>query len=93
MARDYARLKELLQSQETFPHLFTYKFIGRNSPGFAAAVAGFEKNFPALKLEASRLSKGDGHVALTYKHTAGSAEEIVFVFEAIARLPDLLVIL
>jgi putative lipoic acid-binding regulatory protein len=93
MSKDYSRLKELLETQESFPLEFTYKFIGKNTPAFATGVGQFEKAYPKLKLQSSRMSKGDAHVALTYVITAGDADQIIQVFEAISRIPDLHVIL
>lgn len=90
---DYTQLKALLEEQETFPLAYTHKFIGKNTPEFAAAVEGLERRFGALTLEHARLSAGDGHLAMTYQFRAASAQEVIDLLEATSKLRDVRVIL
>lgn len=93
MPKDYSKLKQLLEEQESFPLQFTHKFIGKNSPRFVQGVERLEKQWPALKLQSSRTSKGDAHVALTYVVEVKSADEVIVLLEATGRIEDILVIL
>lgn len=90
---DYARLKALLEEQETFPHRYIHKIIGRNTPKFAEGVERLQEQFPNLKLETARLSKGEMHLALTYYLHAENADEVVALLEATHQLEDLHLIL
>jgi putative lipoic acid-binding regulatory protein len=91
--KDYTKLKALLEAQETFPLDFIHKFIGRNSPAFAAGVAELERRHPELKLQHSRMSQGDAHVALTYTFRAESADAILVVLRATDEIADLIYVL
>jgi putative lipoic acid-binding regulatory protein len=91
--KDYVKLQQMLEDHETFPHSFTYKFIGRNTPEFASSVAALERDTPALKPVASRESSGGAHLAKTYVFDAPSAEAIIDVYRAIEKLKDLMVVL
>jgi putative lipoic acid-binding regulatory protein len=93
MKKDYAKLKQLLEEQETFPLSFTYKFIGHHTPAFAKAVDELERKFPGLKHELSRESSGGKHLAKTYRYDAADAEAVLDVFRAIELLEDLLIVL
>jgi putative lipoic acid-binding regulatory protein len=93
VTKDYAELKRLLEDLETFPHRFTFKFIGRHSETFALSVAKLEQRFPGLRHEQSRESNGGKHVAKTYTMEATSADEIIDVFKAIEKVEDVLVVL
>jgi putative lipoic acid-binding regulatory protein len=90
---DFSKLKELLEEQETFPTQFLHKFVGRNTPEFARAVAELEKRFPSAKLQISRTSASQAHLALTYQFGAGSADDIVALLVATHALDDILVVL
>lgn len=92
-AHDYSKLKALLEAQETFPHRYVHKFIGRNSPRFAQSVEAFQARFPKLELQHARLSKGEAHLALTFHLVAESADEIIAVLEATADIEDLHLVL
>ncbi len=91
--KDYTKLKALLESQESFPIEFIHKFIGRNTPAFATGVAELERRHPELKLQHSRMSQGDAHVALTYTFQAASADAIIVVLRATDEIPDLAYVL
>ena len=91
--RDYEQLKKLLEDQETFPHRFIVKFIGKNGPRFATGIDVFEKRYPKLTLQSARTSAGDGHLAMTYALQADNADEIIEVLKAVAVIDDVLVIL
>jgi putative lipoic acid-binding regulatory protein len=93
MNKDYSKLKELLEAQETFPSRFTYKFVGRNSDKFARSVERLEQAYPALRHETTRKSANDQHMSKTYLFEAPSADAIIDVFRAIEQIEDLLVIL
>lgn len=93
MAQDYAKLKALLEAQETFPHRYTHKFIGKNSPRFAQSVERLQARFPNLMLETARLSKGEAHLALTFIIEAQTADDIIAVLEAMGDVEDLHLVL
>jgi putative lipoic acid-binding regulatory protein len=90
---DYARLRELLEAQETFPTDFTHKFIGKNTKLFAKGVRDLQFAHPRLQLETARKSSGEKHLALTYVYRAESVDEIIEVLEAIHQIEDLHMIL
>ena len=90
---DYAKLRELLQEQETFPTKFLHKFVGRNTSAFQQAVETLERRFPSAKRQTSRTSAGQKHLALTYELAAQSADEIIELLEATHRLDDILIVL
>lgn len=92
-AHDYSKLKALLEEQETFPHRYIHKFIGRNSPRFAQSVEQFQARFPKLELQTARLSKGEAHLALTFHILAENADEIIAVLEATGDIEDLHLVL
>ena len=90
---DYARLKALLEEQETFPHDFTLKFIGVNSQAFAEDVKKFEARYPSLRKQAERKSSGEANIALTYLYLSQSADEIITLLQDVSKLRDVKVIL
>ncbi len=90
---DFERLKALLEEQETFPHDFTIKFIGANSPAFLGGVRSLEARFPELKKQGERRSANDSNLALTYVLRAEDADEIIEVLKEVHRIPDVKVIL
>jgi hypothetical protein len=90
---ELARLKALLENQESFPLEYMHKFIGRNSPRFIQGLEAFDARFPKLERRGTRLSAGDAHVAVTYVFMADSADEILEVLEATQLIEDVLVIL
>ena len=91
--KDYTQLKLLLESLESFPLQFTYKFIGRNTANFRTAVTQFEALFPSLKTEGSRLSGNQAHLSMTYSLSAPTAQHIIDVFQAIEKIEDVLIVL
>jgi putative lipoic acid-binding regulatory protein len=90
---DYTKLRKLLEDTEKFPHEFVHKFIGKNTPEFATGVSELERKFPGMKLSNSRMSRGDGHVALTYVYLASTPDDVVALFKATESVPDVLVVL
>jgi len=90
---DFSTLKALLEEQETFPMVYLHKFVGRNTPAFALAVAELERNFPGARREKMRASPNQGHLALTYEFSAASADEIIELLRATHLMIDVLVIL
>lgn len=93
MKKDYEKLKALLEEQETFPLAFTYKFIGFQSPAFAASVSRLERAFPGLVHELDRESSGGKHLAKTYRYEAADVDAIIVIFQAIEKLDDLVIVL
>lgn len=91
--KDYTKLRALLEAQEAFPTEFIHKFIGKNTPEFALGVAELERKFPGLRLQHSRMSAGDAHVALTYVISAATVEEIIVVLQATDTIADLIYVL
>ncbi len=89
----YTKLHALLEAQETFPTQYTHKFIGRNSPAFAAGMQTLEERFPTLTLETARATRSESYLAVTYTLEADSAEAIIEVLEATTAIPDLHMIL
>jgi putative lipoic acid-binding regulatory protein len=91
--KDYTKLKELLETEETFPHRFLFKFIGRNTPTFLTGVAALTRANPALQLVSTRKSSNDQHVSLSYEYEAAEAEAIIEIYRAIQKIEDLLIVL
>ena len=89
----YESLRALLNSQETFPTLYTHKFIGRNTGAFGAGVKSLEERFPALRLKTSRTTRSEAHLSLTYVFEAESAEAIIEVLEYTHGIEDLYMML
>jgi putative lipoic acid-binding regulatory protein len=88
----YDRLRELLLN-ESFPHLFRFKFVGKNTTVFKSGVQELLNQFPRLQYESERPSKGNRHVAFGYTLAALSADEIIQVLDAISKIPDLVIML
>lgn len=88
----YANLRELL-GRETYPYLFTFKFIGKNTASFDEGVEEFQADFLELTLGNRRMTPNEKHVALTFQLMANSVEEIIDVYKGISKLPDLELIL
>jgi putative lipoic acid-binding regulatory protein len=93
MKKDYSKIKELLEHQENFPLRFTFKFIGRNSSGFARAVESLEGSHPKLRHESTRESSGGKHLAKTYVFEAADADAIIAIYRAIETLEDVMIVL
>jgi putative lipoic acid-binding regulatory protein len=93
MKKDYAKLRSLLEEQETFPLSFTYKFIGFHTPAFHASVSRLERAYPALTHEMDRESSGGKHLAKTYRYEAPDARAIIEIFQSIEKLDDLVIVL
>jgi putative lipoic acid-binding regulatory protein len=90
---DFSKLKYLLEEQEDFPLDYTFKFIGKNTFTFSSAVKVFEKAYPALEFKGEKLSANLAHISLTYFFKAPSADAIIQVLEAVAKIEDVVVIL
>lgn len=90
---DYSNLRALLVSQETFPHAYVHKIIGRNTAAFAESVQRLEVSFPYIRLETARTSKGEAHLALTYIIQAQNPDQIIDVLRETGNLTDLHLIL
>jgi len=90
---DFARLKALLEEQETFPLDYTFKFIGKNTFTFSSSVRVFEKAHPRVEFKSEKLSANIAHISLTYFFEAPSADAIVEVMEAVSKIEDVVVIL
>lgn len=88
------RLRELL-ALESYPHVYTHKFIGHNSDGFLSAIAELERNFPKARRVTQRESAGSPgrFLAMTYELHAESVDEIVALIDATGTLVDLKMIL
>lgn len=93
MTTRYDKLRELLNAQEVFPVRYLHKFIGKNTVVFEQGVVALNAAFNGLELQSRRESGGGKHVAYTYAIDARSAEEIIMLFEATERVPDLLMVL
>ena len=89
---EYKRLRELL-AEETFPHTYCFKFVGKQSPAFEAGARSLELMFSSLVLKSSRQSTNQKHLSLTYTLEAESVEEIISVLKVIAQIPDVQIIL
>ena len=91
-----ARLRELLEL-ESYPHIYTHKFIGNNTDAFVAALGELERLFPKIRRVGQRESGGGEragrYLAITYELEADSVEEIVSIIDATGKLVDLKIIL
>ncbi len=93
VSADYTRLRELLEN-ESYPHRYTHKFIGRKTEAFAASVAVFEQRFPRAARTGERESGGGAaYLAYTYELLADSPDEIIELVRATAEIADLKMIL
>lgn len=90
---DFTKLRALLESQETFPHDYVHKIIGRNTAAFTEGVQRLEISFPYIRLETARTSKGEAHLALTYTIQAQNPDQIIDVLRETGNLVDLHLIL
>ena len=85
-----AKLRELLE-EETYPHDYVHKLIGKNEPEFHAALAGLEKEFPEMKRQGERLSGSQKHLSVTYVLHAKDVEIILRLVRRSQTLAGLLV--
>lgn len=88
----YDNLKTLL-AKENFPLLFTFKFIGKNSPQFLEGAKDLKSKCAGLELKGERLSQNRNHASFTYELQADTPELILTVYQAISEIPDLLIVL
>jgi len=89
---DFDQLRALLE-KESYPHEYTFKFIGKNSHRFTQGLHGLEGKFTKLSVRGSRESSGGKNLAVTYMLVALNADEIIAVLEGVMQVDDLLVIL
>lgn len=89
----YARIRALLEAQETFPFDYTHKFIGRNTPAFQVSVAALEQKFPKARRVSERLSGDRVHIALTYVLSADHPDEVIALLQATMLVEDLKIVL
>ena len=80
--------RELLE-QEPYPLDYIHKVIGRNTPSFDSGLEALKRTFPALRQTGERLSSGGANRAVTYSFLAHTADEIIALVEATAKVPDL----
>lgn len=92
MGTDFSRLQSLLE-KEKYPLEYTLKLIGRDSNPFRDGIAAFEGAYPNIGQATRRSTVDTRHVALTYRFTAVSAQELVSMYQAVERIPDLVVML
>jgi len=89
MPKDYSKIREMLESQETFPLDYVHKLIGKNSAVFEESLKAFESRFPAMRRQFSRPSASGNHLAVTFLFRAQNVDEIIQILEASEQLPDL----
>ena len=89
---DYQNLKKLLEN-ETFPHTFIFKFIGKNTSSFQEGVNQLTRSNPELVLQSRRETNNTKYISFTYVLIADSAESIIEVFQEIHKISDILMIL
>ena len=89
---NYDKLRELL-NREKFPHVFIFKFIGKNSAQFDFGVQSLEKKFPRLQKQSRRTTANQQFVSLSYVLTADTKEEIIEVYQFIALIEEIVVVL
>jgi putative lipoic acid-binding regulatory protein len=90
--QNYDKLTELLK-KEKYPHDYTFKFIGKNSQKFTQGLHALELDFKDLQLQGSRESAKGQHLAITYRLSAKSPDEIITVLKRVSEVEDLLVML
>lgn len=93
MSKDYSRLKELLDQQETFPLDFPIRFIGRNSAAFRRDVRTLELRFAGLRDRSERQSAHGAHLAISFVLRAATSQEVIEAMEAIHQIEDVAVVL
>jgi putative lipoic acid-binding regulatory protein len=92
-ADTYAKLRALLEEQETFPYEYTHKFIGKNTKAFAVSVTALEQKFPKARRVSERHSGDQAHVALTYVLLADTPDDVIALLQATMLLDDLKIVL
>jgi len=89
----YLNHQRLLEESETFPHVYVFKWVGRNSEAFGKALENLESRFTGLSKQSDRLSSGGAHRAVTYSFRAENAGQIIEILRASEGLADLLMTL
>ncbi|MEN9724482.1 MAG: hypothetical protein RJB38_2468 [Pseudomonadota bacterium] len=92
-SNSYAKIKEMLQAQETFPFEYIHKAIGKNTALFLDSAAALEKRFPLLRRESVRASASQAHVSITWILSAQNADEVIDLLQASQGLQDLVMVL
>ena len=84
MSDEEARLRELLESQHTFPGPYAFKVICRNAPGAQESIIAGLLQRTGLALEASgegmRPSRKGNYVSLTLTLQANLAQDVLDVY-------------
>lgn len=93
MSKDYSKIREMLEAQESFPFDYIHKVIGRNTPAFLDSVAALESRFPAVRRDSLRPSASQAHVSVTLVLRAADASEVIRLLEATEALVDLVMVL
>jgi hypothetical protein len=93
VAKDYARLRELLVTQERFPLEYLHKFIGRNTPAFDAGVQAWKDRHRPISCPSDRLSASQGHRSITFVLQMDTVDELIAMLEATDAIPDLVMVL
>ena len=52
MSKDYSKIREMLEAQESFPFDYIHKVIGRNTPAFLDSVAALESRCEGFSISA-----------------------------------------
>ena len=87
---------DLLERTHRFPCAYVFKAIGSVEAGFAARVVAGVRETLNQEIDPPhrfRQSTSGRHVSVTLEPTVESAEEILAIYERIARMPGLIVLL
>ena len=87
---------ELLNRTHTFPCAYVFKAIGRVEGGFAARVVAGVREELSQESDAPcrfRQSSGGKHVSVTIEPIVETAEQVLAVYERIASMAGLIVLL
>jgi putative lipoic acid-binding regulatory protein len=93
MAKDYSKIRDLLEAQERFPIDYIHKVIGRNTAAFLQSVERLEAQLPAVRRDAVRPSASQVHVSVTLVLRAEKAADVIQLLEATELLEDLVMVL
>jgi putative lipoic acid-binding regulatory protein len=93
MAKDYSKIRDLLEAQERFPIDYIHKVIGRNTSAFLGSLDRLESQLPAVRRGTVRPSASQVHLAVTLILRAESAADVIRLLEATELLEDLVMVL
>jgi len=93
MAKDYSKIRDLLEAQESFPIDYIHKVIGRNTAAFLQSMDRLEAQLPAVRRDTVRPSASQAHVSVTLVLRAESAADVIRLLEATEQLEDLVMVL